>query len=153
MAGIQGTTGGFDTGKQCTLVLIGPGATPGSTARVDLPNITGFDCKQVTVNVKVDKLDGIQLNAELPKGWTGSFDLERGSSAVDDLFATIEDRWLNGGSYTAGTIYQYVDEADGSASTYQFDNVALKLDEAGNWKSDQSVKQRISFAANRRRRI
>lgn len=153
MAGIQGTTGSFDTGKQCTLVLIGPGATPGATSRVDLPNITGFDCKQATVNVKVDKLDGIQLNAELPKGWTGSFDLERGSSAVDDLFARIEDQWLAAGTYTAGTIYQYVDEADGSSSTYQFDNVALKLDEAGNWKSDQSVKQRISFMANRRRRI
>ena len=147
MAGIQGTTGSFDTGKQCTLVLIGP------TGRVDLPNITGFDCKQVTANVKVDRMDGIQMNAELPKGWTGSFDLERGSSAVDDLFAQIEDRWLNGGSYTAATVYQYVDEADGSSSTYQFDNVALKLDEAGNWKSDQSVKQKISFMANRRRRI
>lgn len=147
MAGIQQTQGGFDTGRQCSLVLKVGGVT------VPLPNVTGFDCKQQTAAVKVDRLDGVQMNAELPKGWTGSFDLERGSSAVDDVIAQIEDGWMASGSIQPGTIYQYVDEANGSQSTYQFDNVAVKLSEAGNWRSDQTVKQRIDFTANRRRRV
>jgi len=148
MAGVAQTQGGFDTGRQCTLVLIGPFGR-----RVDLPNITSFDCRQDTVAVKVDRLDGVQLNAELPKGWTGSFDLERGSSAVDDLFVQIEAGWLSLGSIGASTIYQYIDEANGSTSCYQFDNVTLKLDDAGMWKSDQSVKQKIGFRSNSRKRV
>ncbi len=147
MAGIAQTQGSFDTGRQITLVLIGP------FGRVDLPNVTGFDAKQQMATVKVDRLDGVQMNASLPKGWTGSFELERGSAVIDALFDQIENAWFTSGSYKAGSIYQYVDEADESVSTFQFDNVALTLSESGNWKSDQSVKQRVDFVANRRRRV
>ena len=147
MAGIQQTQGSFDTGRQCNLVLVGP------YGRIELPNITGFDAKQNVATIKVNRLDGVQMNAKLPQGWSGGFDLERGDSAVDEAFNAIEAGWFNSGSLGTSTIYQYIDEADGSTSCYQFDNVALSLADAGNWRSDQTVKQRIDFEANRRRSV
>lgn len=140
-------SGRLSIGRDCTLVVIGP------YGRIDLPNVMGFEAKQVTSNIKVDRLDGVQLNAELPKGWEGSFENERGNSGLDDAFAEMETAWFEGGTVGVGTIYQYIMEADGSQTTYQFDNVSMKLDDAGSWKGDASVKQRVSFNANRRRRV
>ena len=93
------------------------------------------------------------MGTELPKGWEGNFELERGSSSVDDFIAAAEQQYFNGSSITASTMYQYVTETDGSSSTYQFDNVAFRLSNAGIWKGDSSVRQKLEFFAVRRRRI
>jgi len=143
-------TGSFSLGRDCTLVVMHPLAPGG---RLQLDNLMGFDPKQETAGVRVDRLDGVQMNAELPKGWTASIELERGSPAIDNLFALIEQAWHSAGSYFTATVYQYIAEPDGSTSTWQFDNVALKLDNPGGWKGDASVKQTVSFMANRRRPV
>jgi hypothetical protein len=142
---IVATQGSFNTGRDCTIVLVGP------AGQVQLDNVTGFNSQQITVGVKVDRLDGVQLDAELPKGWSGSLDVDRGSNSLDVLFANAEQAWINGGSYQLSTMYQYVAEADGSTTTFAYDNVALKLADAGNYAPDAVVKQRITFTANRRR--
>lgn len=137
----------YNIGRDCQVVLIGP------FGRVDLSHVTGFEADQVTQAVKVKRLDGLTLNAELPDGWHGSFMVDRGNRAVDQLFQQIEDGWYNSGSTAASTIYQYIAETDGSQTTYQFDNVALKLGKGGSWKSDATVQQTISFTASRRRSV
>ena len=93
------------------------------------------------------------MGTELPKGWEGSFELDRGSSTVDDFIAAAEQQYFNGSSVAPGTMYQYVTETDGSTSTYQYDNVTFRLSNAGIWKGDSSVKQKLEFFAVRRRRI
>ncbi|MDR3718390.1 MAG: hypothetical protein P4K98_06280 [Bryobacteraceae bacterium] len=103
--------------------------------------------------MRVDRIDGMQMAAELPKGWDGHFDLERGSSAVDDFIVKTEDAYHNGAVVATGTLYQYVSESDGSTSTYQYDGVVFKLAQAGSWKGDASVKQRLEFYAARRKRV
>jgi hypothetical protein len=137
----------FSIGRDTQLVVIGP------TGRIDLTHVTSFDSRQLTHSVRVDRLDGTQMGTELPKGWEGSFELERGSSIVDDFVAAAEQQYYNGNSATAGTMYQYVTETDGSTSTYQYDNVTFRLSNAGIWKGDSSVKQKLEFFAVRRRRI
>src|SRR5579875_2202722 len=129
----------FSIGRDCQLVVIGP------FGRVDLTHVTGFESQQNTQAVRVDRLDGVQMGAELPKGWQGSFDLERGSSAADDFIAAVEQAYYGGGNVSTGTLYQYVSETDGSTSTYQYDGVVFKLASAGQWKGDQSVKQKLEF--------
>src|SRR6266568_3175637 len=125
----------------------------GPYGRVDLTHVTGFDSRQLTASVRIDRIDGVQMGAELPKGWEGLFELERGSSAVDDFIARIEDAYHAGDGVPAGSLYQYVTESDGSVSTYQFDGVVFKLAQAGSWRGDASVKQKLEFFANRRRRV
>ena len=143
---VQGT-GNFNLGRDNSIILMGP------FGRVDLVNVKSFDAKMETANVSVDRMDGRQLRAELPKGWTGSISVARGNSALDDLFSNIEAAWYNAGTIIASTLYQYVQEADGSTSTYQFSEVSIKLDNAGQYAGDKEVDQSLSFMAGRRRRV
>src|SRR6185312_10215850 len=137
----------FSVGRDTQLVLIGP------TGRIDLTHVTSFDSRQITQSVRVDRLDGTRMGTELPKGWEGSFEIERGSSTVDDFIAAAEQQYFNGSSVSSSTMYQYVTETDGSTSTYQYDNVTFRLSNAGIWKGDSSVRQKLEFFAVRRRRI
>ena len=107
----------------------------------------------MTQSVRLDRLDGIPMGAELPKGWEGSFEVERGTSEVDDFIAAAEQAFFTQGSLAAGTVYQYVTEVDGSTSTYQYSGVAFKLVNAGTWRGDASVKQRLEFFATQRQRL
>ena len=137
----------FSIGRDTQLVVMGP------KGRVDFSHVTAFESRQLTSPVRVSRLDGSQLGAELPKGWEGSFEVERGTSALDDFILAIEQDFYNGAGSQAGTLYQYVTETDSSVSTYQFDNVVFKLTSAGSWKGDTSVKQKLEFFATRKRRI
>jgi hypothetical protein len=137
----------FSVGRDTQLVVIGP------AGRVDLTHVTSFDSRQITQSVRVDRLDGTHMGTELPKGWEGSFELDRGGSTVDDFIAAAEQQYFSGNSVAPGTMYQYVTETDGSTSTYQYDNVIFRLINAGIWKGDSSVKQKLEFFAVRRRRI
>ncbi len=137
----------FSVGSDCQIVVMGP------FGRVDLMHVTGFEAQQLTVAVRVDRLDGVQLGAELPKGWAGSFSLDRGSSAVDDFIAQIEAAYLAGQTINGGTLYQYVQEPDGSTSTYQFNGAVFKLTSAGIYKGDAPVAQKLEFYASGRTRV
>ncbi len=137
----------FTVGNDCQVVVMGP------FGRIDLAHVTGFEARQMTMALRVDRMDGVQLGAELPKGWTGSFALDRGSSAVDDFIARIEKTYLAGQSIGAGTLYQYVNEPDGSVSTYQFTGVVFKLTSSGAYKGDAAVAQKLDFYASARIRV
>ena len=137
----------FSVGNDCQLVVMGP------FGRVDLQHVTGFEASQITQAVRVDRLDGVQLGAELPRGWQGVFTLDRGSSVADDFIAAIEKAYLAGQPIPAGTLYQYVLESDGSTSTYQFDGVVFKLSSAGAYRGDAPVQQRLDFFASTRKRL
>jgi hypothetical protein len=137
----------FSVGRDCQLVVMGP------FGRIDLTHVTGFESRQITAPVRVDRIDGVLLATELPKGWDGAFELERGSSAVDDFIAQIEAAYNAGNPVPTGTLYQYIAEVDGSTSTYQYDNVVFKLAQAGTWRGDASVKQRLEFYASTRKRM
>ena len=93
------------------------------------------------------------MGAELPRGWEGSFEVERGTSSVDDFVAMIEGAFFSQGSLPAGTIYQYITEVDGSTSTFQYSGVVFKLTSSGAWRGDASVKQKLEFFATQRQRL
>ena len=129
----------FSVGRDAQLVIMGP------NGRIDLEHVTAFESRQLTQSVRVSRLDGTQLGTELPKGWEGSFELERGNSTVEDFIAAAEQSYFNGGSAGTITMYQYISETDGSTSTYQYAGVTFKLVSAGVWKGDSSVKQKLEF--------
>ncbi|MBN9510748.1 MAG: hypothetical protein J0I21_16770 [Alphaproteobacteria bacterium] len=137
----------FSVGRDSQVVVLGP------FGRVDLAHVTGFESRQITSSVRVQRIDGTHLGAELPKGWEGQFDLERGSSVADDFVAQLEQQYYAGTTPAPGTLYQYITESDGSTSTYQFDGVVFRLSHAGQWRGDSSVKQRLEFFATSRARV
>jgi hypothetical protein len=130
-------------GRDVSVVLTVAGQT------IDLQNVTGFEASPQYANLRVDRLDGMVLNAELPKGWTGRFALERANDNLDAFFAQAEALWLSGGKLQNGTITQAITEADGSTSRYQFTNCALKFG-AQNWKPESPVAMEVSFVATQR---
>lgn len=137
----------FSIGRDTQLVVIGP------AGRIDLSHVTGFESRQLTQSVRVDRLDGTLMGAEIPKGWEGSFEIERGDSVADDFIAAAEQQYYNGNLVPAGSMYQYVSETDGSTSTYEYNGVTFRLTNAGQWKGDSAVKQKLEFFAARRRKI
>ena len=137
----------FSVGRDTQVVVMGP------NGRIDISHVTAFESRQLTAPVRVSRMDGSQLGAELPKGWEGSFEVERGDSTLDDFISTLEQAYYNGAGVSPGTLYQYITETDGSVSTYQFDGVVFKLTHSGIWKGDSSVKQKLEFYATRKRRI
>ena len=137
----------FSVGRDCQLVVIGP------HGRIDLTHVTGFDSRQMTHPVRIDRMDGATLAAELPKGWEGSFELERGSPAVDDFIAAAESQYHARGHVPLGSLYKYITETDGSTSTYQYQGVVFRLVNAGHWRGDAAVKQKLQFFASRRKRV
>jgi hypothetical protein len=139
--------GAFNTGIDCQVVLVGP------FGQITIPNVTSFHVQQKVQAVTSDLLNGVQLNAELPKGWTWTLDCDRNGSQLDDLFASIEANWYNGGTISFATLYQYINETNGSQSTYQQDSCSLKYDDPGTWKGDSITKQRISGTCNRRIKV
>jgi hypothetical protein len=137
----------FSVGRDTQLVIVAPSGT------VNLVHVTAFESRQVTQSVRVNRLDGSQMGMELPKGWEGNFELERGDSVVEDFISATEQSYYNGSMSATSTMYQYVSEVDGSTSTYQYDAVVFRLSNAGLWKGDAAVKQKLEFFTSRRRRI
>lgn len=139
-------TGAFSVGLDCQLVIIGAGAL----GRVDLSNVTGFECDPEFADVKVDRLDGIQLFGRLPKGWRGGFDLERGDGSADLLQNALELSWYGTGRVTTGIVYQYITEVNGSQTAYSYPGAVIWLERAGRWQGDATVRQRVGMWALRR---
>ena len=137
----------FSVGRDAQLVIISP------YGRIDLSHVTGFESRQLTQSVRVSRLDGNHLGMELPKGWEGTFEVERGDSVMEDFMARMEQEFFNGSMAGYSTLYQYVSEVDGSVSTFQYESVVFRLANAGQWKGDAPVKQKLEFFASRRRRI
>jgi hypothetical protein len=137
----------FSVGIDTQLVVIGP------SGRIDLAHVTGFDSRQITHSIRVNRLDGSQMGMEVPKGWEGSFELDRGDSTVEDFIASMEQDYYNGVMDALSSMYQYVSEVDGSTSTYQYDSVVFHLSNAGQWRGDVAVRQKLEFFASRRMRI
>lgn len=137
----------FSIGRDCQLVLMGP------NGRVDLSHVIGFQAQQVVQKIRVACLNGNNLATNLPRGWEGEFEIERGTSGADDLINQIEQNYYAGGAMQVSTLYQYINETDGSVSTWQYANVVLQLANAGTWVGDNGVKQKLEFFASSRQRM
>lgn len=134
----------YTIGRNCQVVLLWSGT------RVDLEDVTGFTAAQEVKHQRADPLNSTPIEFTTPSGWRGQFQVDRGSSVVDDLVASIESAFWSAGTIGSGTIYQYVTETDGSLSTYEFVGVSLVLSNAGNYQADNIVKQTIGFFASQR---
>lgn len=139
-----GGPGGYNTGKDTVLDI----HTSNGILRVK--NLTGFQSKQITHSLESKPLDGRILFAELPAGWDGSFDLERADPAVDAYFAQQEANYYGGLNSDVITITETITELGGNLSQYRYTGVALKLEDTGERRQDQVVKQKIAFKAARR---
>jgi hypothetical protein len=116
-------------------------------------SITAFQSRQQTKRLQSIGLDGTNHFAEIPQGWEIAFSLDRSSAAVDAYFAQVEDGYFTGLNYLGVLVTETISEVDGSTSQYRYENLALKLSDAGVKSGDNLVKMRIEGIASRRRKV
>lgn len=135
----------YSTGKDITLIVVASGGI------ITFPGLTSFRSKQDTTESVITKMDGVNEHIRWFKGWSGAFSLERRSSAVDYYFNQLEANYYVGISELPVFIQQINVEADGTISSFLYEKVLLKYDDAGEWAGDKTVTQSLSFIASRRK--
>jgi hypothetical protein len=139
---------GFNVGRDIVLNLVG-----WDGAIQDFSLITSFDRKQETKHIQVKGIDGVVRHLEIPDGWNGTFDLERQNDAIDAYFAKLEAAYYDGVNIQAATITETITAPDGSIAQYRYTGVMMKLDDAGAFKGDDTVKEKISWCASKRIKV
>ncbi len=134
----------YTIGRNCRVVLLWQGA------RIDMPDVTGFQANQEVKTQRADPLNSTPVEFTTPSGWRGRFMVDRASPNLDNLIASIETSFWTAGVIGSGTIYQYVTETNGSLSTYEFIGVSLTLTDAGNFQQEAIVRQTLGFFASQR---
>ena len=137
----------FNLGNDVDIVIQGP------FGLIEFSQVTGFKIKQRIKKAAIEPLNAAPLEKHVPMGWEGSFEVERATSAADDLGNAIEAGFLSTGEIGAGTMTQYITEKTGKTSVYLLSDVALSLSDAGDWSRGKSVKQTIEFFASTRTAI
>jgi hypothetical protein len=137
----------YTVGRDIALNIIGP-AGP-----LSFSQIVGFQSKPDTTDQKIKGLDGITRHLRFPDGWSGTFDLERQDSALDDYWAQLENNYYAGVNELPITITETIQEVSGAISQYRYLQVLLTIDDAGSFAGDKSVKQKMKFVAARRVKV
>ena len=135
----------FSIGKDISLVLVGP------QGAIALPKVTGFDPEPVYEMVKSKVLDGPTRQVDLPDGHNISIKFDREDGRVDTFFAGIEAAyWAVGGYVPSFSLYEYVQERDGSTTTFEYTELTLQY-KPGSWKSGSPVSGELKGYARYKR--
>jgi len=138
---------GYSIGRDYTLNVV--------TAQGILPitAITSFKSKQETTEQKVKQIDGTVDTVVFYDGWSGAFMVERKDGTLDRYFCQLEADYFAGIQEGELTMTETITERDGSISQFRYRKVKLKLDDAGEWAGDKTVKRTINFVASRKIQI
>jgi hypothetical protein len=112
--------------------------------------IESFMAKEDASIGKEIAMDGLVRHPKFHQGWSGSFVLQRSNNVMDHYIALQEAAYYRGVDQIPMTITETITETDGSISQYQYTNVVINLEDAGNWSGNEIAKQRIAFNASRR---
>lgn len=112
--------------------------------------LENFTAKEDASIGKEIQINGQVLHPKFHQGWSGSFRLQRNSPFTDAYFATQESSYYLGLDQIPMVITQTITENNGTVSQWQYTNVVLNFDDAGNFSGTEIVKQGVSFMASRR---
>lgn len=138
----------FNTGFDVQAVLV-----LGALGRIDLQKVIGVDAKPTMKEVVIHPLGEPPIGKYLPGHWEITIEIERANPAADDTMSTIESAFWSGVRVPVGTLYHYINEVDGSTSSYEFSGVSFMLQDAGKAEGDKPIRQVIKCFARTRRRI
>jgi hypothetical protein len=138
---------GFNVGRDYAINV----QTPSGPIQFNL--VTRFTKRQDLIDKKIKGLDGRTRHVVFPDGWSGSFEIERQDSAVDDFFAAAEAGYYGGQNQLSSTITETITEVNGSVSQFQFTNVILKFPNPGDAQGDETVKMTVEWLAERRLKL
>lgn len=137
----------FNVGRDVAVVVIAPDGT-----QLDLIGQIEINWRGLYETVTHEPINSPPLRRFLPMGHEFTLTLERRGPDNEALFSQIEQGyWAGGypnGTQNAGTIYIYVDEADGGTTTYQGNQVSLMMSERMRARQRTAVGQTIEGFAS-----
>ena len=138
----------FSIGKDVVLDIVTPSGV------LNLPvTTTGFEAKPLYNHIKSIGMDGVNREAAIPTGWSGSITLDRQNNVVDAFFAQQEAGYYAGQNVLTAQITETIQEANGTVSQYRYVNVSLSFEEAGKKTGDDKIAQTIGFFASKREQV
>lgn len=138
---------GLNVGSDAQFVVVT------SIGNLSLPTLINFDFKQEVIKQKVRPLNATNIPLRFFDGWSGTFEVERADSTLDDYFALMEQTELSGSSMPLGTIQQTIQTANSTVEVWQFQGVVLSFDDAGKYEKQKTVMQKVSFECATRVRL
>jgi len=139
---------GFNIGRDVTVDLIGQNGS-----LITFAGVTEFEAKPINKELTSSRLDGVNLFATIPAGWEGTVTLDRADSNLDDYIAQIEALYYAGQTIAYGQITETISEVSGAITQYRYTNVAYNLEDAGTWKGDDKVVEKLKFKASQKIKV
>ena len=141
--------GTFTVGRDAQAVFIAPNGT-----RMDLSGLSDFKWTPEYIAAEAKPLNGPKIRRFIPDGHMFMFNVDRNGPANEAIISSIENLWwtigsADPGTSSSGTIYVYIQEADGSQTTWQLTGVSLKMTQGGDFKTDSPIKQTFEGFAQR----
>lgn len=127
----------FTVGRDAQIVILHPLL---ATGRLDTA-ITGFDVKPNPVTLKSVGLDGKHREDHLPGNYTVTINYDRMDSTLGNFQSALDIAKRRSAAVPTGTVFLYVNELDGSTSTFTGTEATFQVTELGNFKGDDMVKQ------------
>lgn len=134
----------FNIGKDISIVINGP------FGRVDFSHVTMFDAKPSIKTVKVNPLNSQPIARDIPDGWDFNITIERANSNADALQSAQETAFWAGVSLPTNAMYVYINETDGSQTTWQYNNCVMHLEDAGSYSQEKAVTQKLKGFSSQR---
>ena len=138
----------LNVGKDVRIDVIGP-----SGSYVSTNYITSFTSSQMTNSLESMPLNLPPIFGEIPKGWEGSFNMQRGDSTFDDLFALAEANYWAGQNTPSGTITETITDPTGAIHQYRYIGVVFKFSSAGSKTQDAFISMDVAFKASQRIKV
>jgi hypothetical protein len=135
----------LNVGNDATLDLYGP------TGYVTTTTIVEFNAQQMTNQLESLPLGRPPIFAEVPKGWEGTFKIQRVDATIDSLFAQLESAYWSGLNIPPSQILETIKDATtGAIHQFRYTGVALKLNTIGARRQDAFIDVEVSFRASQR---
>jgi hypothetical protein len=135
----------LNVGNDTALDLYGP------VGYVTTTTIIEFSAKQMVNDLESMPLGQPPIFAKVPKGWEGSFKIQRVDSTIDSMFAQMEALYWSGQNVPSSQILETTNDATtGAIHQFKYTGVVLHLDDIGARKQDAFIDVAMSFRASQR---
>ncbi|MGA7584836.1 MAG: hypothetical protein WCB03_02290 [Rouxiella badensis] len=138
---------GYTLGRDIAVDIV----TAYGTLRI--PQVISFDAKPKVNSLEITPLNGLTDELLIPKNWGGTIEAERQDATLDAWWAQWEADYYSGVNRAAGTITETIEEVNGSVSVWRYTNVQIHFTDPGKKSGDQTVRQSMTFTAQRRIRV
>ncbi|QAU22594.1 hypothetical protein EO087_00240 [Dyella sp. M7H15-1] len=114
------------------------------------PTILSIDAKPKYKTIDSHPINGVPQETNIPVGWEIDIEFERAGPTFDAYAAALEAAYFSGQNLQPGTINETIQEPTGGISQWRYTNVVVRLDDAGSFKGDALVHQKVrAFASNK----